>query len=52
MVLTKAEERRTHDALPLTDAVISKQQKVADTFSDLKLIPRPIQVKEAVWRWN
>ena len=52
VVLTKAEERRTHDALPLTDAVISKQQKVADTFSDLKLIPRPIQVKEAVWRWN
>jgi sulfonate transport system substrate-binding protein len=51
-VLTKAEQRRTHDALPLTDAVISKQQKVADTFSDLKLIPRPIQVKEAVWRWN
>ena len=52
VVLTKSEERRTHDALPLTDAVISKQQKVADTFSDLKLIPRPIQVKEAVWRWN
>jgi sulfonate transport system substrate-binding protein len=51
-VLTKAEQRRTHDALPLTEAVISKQQKVADTFSELKLIPRPIQVKEAVWRWN
>jgi sulfonate transport system substrate-binding protein len=51
-VLTKAEQRRKHDALPINDAIISKQQDVADTFSDLKLIPRPIRVKEAVWRWN
>lgn len=51
-VLTKAERRRKHDALPINDAIISKQQDVADTFSDLKLIPRPIKVKEAVWRWN
>lgn len=51
-VLTKAEQRRKHDALPLNDGIINKQQDVADTFSDLKLIPRPIRVKEAVWRWN
>lgn len=51
-VLTKAELRRKHDALPINDAIISKQQDVADTFSDLKLIPRPIRVKDAVWRWN
>lgn len=51
-VLTKAEQRRKHDALPITNAIISKQQDVADTFSDLKLIPRPIRVRDAVWRWN
>lgn len=51
-VLTKAEQRRKHDALPINEAIIGKQQDVADTFSDLKLIPRPIRVKEAVWRWN
>lgn len=50
--LAKAEQRRKHDALPITDAIIDKQQDVADTFSDLKLIPRPIRVKEAVWRWK
>jgi sulfonate transport system substrate-binding protein len=51
-VLTKAEQRRKHDVLPISDAVIAKQQDVADTFSELGLIPRPIRVKEAVWRWN
>ena len=51
-VLIRAEKRRKHDALPITDAIIGKQQDVADTFTDLKLIPRAIRVKEAVWRWN
>ena len=51
-VLKVAEQRRKHDALPLTDQVIDKQQDIADTFSELKLIPRPIKVKEAVWIWK
>jgi sulfonate transport system substrate-binding protein len=51
-VLTKAEQRRKHDALPITDSVIEKQQDVADTFSELKLIPHPIRVQEAIWRWK
>lgn len=48
-VLEKAEKRRVHDALPLTDEVIEKQQKIADTFANLKLIPKAIIVKDAVW---
>ena len=34
----------------LTDAVIAEQQKIADTFYELKLIPKPIVVREAAWQ--
>jgi sulfonate transport system substrate-binding protein len=34
---------------PLTPAVVADQQKVADTFFELKLIPRALNVREAVW---
>ena len=51
-VLEVAERRRKHDALPLTNQVIEKQQDIADTFSELKLIPKPIKVKAAVWIWK
>jgi sulfonate transport system substrate-binding protein len=35
---------------PLTDDVIAQQQKIADTFFELKLIPKAISVKEASWK--
>jgi len=35
---------------PLTDEVIAQQQKIADTFFELKLIPKAISVKEASWK--
>jgi sulfonate transport system substrate-binding protein len=35
---------------PVTDAVVADQQKIADTFFDLKLIPKAIAVREAVWK--
>ena len=34
---------------PLTDAVVADQQKIADTFHELKLIPKAVSVKEAAW---
>jgi sulfonate transport system substrate-binding protein len=34
---------------PVSAAVIAEQQKVADVFFDLKLIPKAVSVKEAVW---
>jgi ABC-type nitrate/sulfonate/bicarbonate transport system substrate-binding protein len=33
----------------MTDAVAAQQQAIADTFFDLRLIPRPIRVADAVW---
>lgn len=47
-VLEKAEKRREYGVLPLTDEVIRQQQAIADTFHDIKLIPKKIAVKEAV----
>lgn len=51
-VLAVAERRRKHDAIPISAKVIEQQQDVADTFAELQLIPRPVKVKEAVWKWN
>lgn len=46
--LEKAERRREYGVLPLTDEVIAKQQEIANTFYEIKLIPKEIAVKEAV----
>lgn len=51
-VILRAEKRRKHGALPITPAIIDKQQDVADTFRSLGLIPRAIKVKDAVWVWK
>jgi sulfonate transport system substrate-binding protein len=48
--LEKAEKRREYGVLPLTPEVISKQQKIADTFKTIKLIPKSIQIEDAVWK--
>lgn len=37
---------------PLTDSVVAEQQRVADRFHRLGLIPRPITVKDIVWTWT
>lgn len=42
--------RYEFNVAPLSDDVIAQQQKIADTFADLKLIPKPISVKEASWK--
>jgi sulfonate transport system substrate-binding protein len=36
---------------PITGAILAEQQRIADTFFDLKLIPRKIDVKEAAPPW-
>jgi len=41
--------RLTHGAQPLNLGVIREQQKIADRFYALGLIPRAITVREAVW---
>jgi sulfonate transport system substrate-binding protein len=36
---------------PITGAILAEQQRIADTFLDLKLIPKKIDVKEAAPPW-
>ncbi|QIG49310.1 sulfonate ABC transporter substrate-binding protein [Nordella sp. HKS 07] len=41
---------RTSYALsPVTESQIASQQRIADTFYELKLIPKPIVVRDVVW---
>ena len=41
-------KRYRYGVVPLTAAVVAEQQKVADTFYDLKLIPRPVRIADAL----
>lgn len=47
-VIEQSLRRYSHDVHPISDAVLTEQQKIADVFFDLKLIPKPINVKDAV----
>ncbi|MCJ2123856.1 sulfonate ABC transporter substrate-binding protein [Methylobacterium sp. J-077] len=48
-VLRIALERQSYGAAPLDAAAIADQQRVADAFHDLGLLPKPIRVADAVW---
>lgn len=41
--------RYQYGVTPLTDAVLAEQQKLADVFFELKLIPKAIAVRDAAW---
>nr|WP_307188230.1 sulfonate ABC transporter substrate-binding protein [Duganella sacchari] len=46
-VVALAASRYSYCVKPITSEVLEQQQKVADAFSNLKLIPKPIVVKDA-----
>lgn len=46
-VLALATQRRQYGVVPLTPAIASEQQQLADAFEKIKLIPGKIQVSEA-----
>ncbi|RQO47200.1 sulfonate ABC transporter substrate-binding protein [Variovorax sp. KBW07] len=46
-VLALATERRQYGVVALTPAIAKEQQGLADVFAQLKLIPKPIEVKDA-----
>ena len=49
--VTEQSLRRYHfNVQPLADAVVADQQRIADTFFDLRLIPKHIAVREATWK--
>lgn len=41
--------RQGYGAQPLSPEVVAAQQKIADTFAELKLIPKRLSIKEVVW---
>ena len=45
----RAVDRTDYVIGPMTDRVASEQQRVADRFHALKLIPKPIRIADAVW---
>jgi sulfonate transport system substrate-binding protein len=46
-VVALAASRYSYGVKPITGEVLGQQQKLADTFASLKLIPKPISVKDA-----
>lgn len=50
--LSRAIGRSAFSVVPLNDAIVASQQRVADRFHKLGLIPKPIVVKDIVWIWN
>jgi ABC-type nitrate/sulfonate/bicarbonate transport system substrate-binding protein len=48
----KAVDRTEFVIHPLRDPVIAEQQRIADRFQSLGLIPKQINVKDIVWSWK
>ena len=46
-VLALATERRQYGVVPLTNEIAQDQQLLADAFAKIKLIPKPVAVKDA-----
>jgi sulfonate transport system substrate-binding protein len=48
-VLERAIRRSNFGPKPLTPEVIAAQQRIADTLHEVKLIPKQLVVRDAVW---
>ena len=48
-VIATALSRMGYGAVPMTAEAAADQQRIADTFRTLKLIPVPVDVKSALW---
>ncbi|KGT00949.1 aliphatic sulfonates family ABC transporter, periplasmic ligand-binding domain protein [Burkholderia pseudomallei] len=48
--LERALKRASYGVQPIDDAALAYQQRIADTFTALKLIPRRIDVAAARWQ--
>ncbi|MBB4259931.1 aliphatic sulfonate ABC transporter substrate-binding protein [Bradyrhizobium sp. CIR3A] len=45
-------DRSNFRVVPIDDEVIRSQQAVADRFTKLGLIPKPVSVTDIIWKWN
>jgi len=50
-VQTIAANRSSYAVGPITDDIVATQQRVADGFFKLGLIPKPVVVRDAVWKF-
>jgi sulfonate transport system substrate-binding protein len=48
----KAVERTAFAMVPVSPEIAAEQQRVADRFFRLGLIPKPIAVGDIIWTWN
>jgi sulfonate transport system substrate-binding protein len=46
-VVARAVGRQSFGTVPVTREILGEQQRIADTFTELGLIPRPIDVLKA-----
>ncbi|UYO56150.1 aliphatic sulfonate ABC transporter substrate-binding protein [Rhodopseudomonas palustris] len=44
--------RSVFEITPVTEKYIAEQQQTADRFHKLGLIPKPINVRDIVWKWS
>jgi sulfonate transport system substrate-binding protein len=49
-IQTVAANRSSFAVGPITDDIVATQQGVADRFFKLGLIPKPVVVRDAVWK--
>ncbi|QJR11629.1 Putative aliphatic sulfonates-binding protein [Usitatibacter rugosus] len=49
-IVELAARRFSYGVTPLSDSVVLEQQKIADTFHDLKLIPKKLVVSDVIWK--
>lgn|GEM_PF-1710581 len=45
----QAVERQGYGAQFISPEVVEAQQKIADTFTELKLIPKQLTIKDVIW---
>lgn len=48
-IVELAAQRLSYGVKPVSDDVLAQQQKIADTFFELKLVPKQIRVADAAW---
>jgi len=48
-LLTRLQSRVHYGAVPVNAAILASQQKIADVFFELKIIPRAVDVAKAAW---
>jgi sulfonate transport system substrate-binding protein len=51
VAIARAVARSQFLVVPLSDAIVTSQQATADRFFRLGLIPKPVAVRDIVWRW-